>query len=437
MFEPQHLASVIELSKMGMVGTNFDFPKASQFLTSNQLDPSDFYFNRNNPLTPFCYYRDYLLIDLQAFTSDALESYQVPDMINYGQGRIKRALSRNNYQIFINLIDKRLALYSYIKIFNQLSDTEKYNLFWYIYKRTNMNLAYFSKEFINYIMSFKEWQTAIKPDQQNANTIYLGLPFKTKYFDNCYNWSLDINTAIYQACQLGNVGNVYSGEIHSQAILSSWFMRDRKEITVFPSDIAAIKAVNLPTLEEILVEVDKVNIWKLFHEFAHKLKEEFFLHPRGIHGISHTKRVLFLCILLESLGVNDVDHIRLLAYCAICHDIGRINDNMDPKHGYFSYLKAKKLNLLDHLNLEEQEIIHFIVENHSIDDQQALANLSIYEIESKEKTIYLYKIFKDADALDRIRIFDLNINRLRNPISSQLLLLARQLFYHPAFDPVL
>ncbi len=144
------------------------------------------------------------------------------------------------------------------------------------------------------------------------------------------------------------------------------------------------------------------------------MKRELFINPSGIHGIQHAEevRVLTRLIIEDEETINE-EEAKILEDAALYHDIGRIDDSKDNEHGKRSYQKIKDLNLVDYLNTEKGEILKYLIENHCIEDEIAFQKVRGYDIKDSDKAILLLKALKDADALDRVRIGDLDINYLR------------------------
>ena len=69
-------------------------------------------------------------------------------------------------------------------------------------------------------------------------------------------------------------------------------------------------------------------------------RQEFRLDWDGIHGAPHWSRVRHNGLMLaEQTGANS----RVVEYFAFIHDLGRLNDNHDPEHGYRAALIAEKI----------------------------------------------------------------------------------------------
>ena len=127
---------------------------------------------------------------------------------------------------------------------------------------------------------------------------------------------------------------------------------------------------------------------------------------------------------LKCLSVADRN---VLCNEALWHDTGRKNDNYCEEHGYSGYINYKD----DCMGASEKpnDIVSFLIKYHSrpdADGYKEIATNPVLNVQ-KERVTLLYDIFKDADALDRVRlgIRDLDVNQLRCPESHNLTLVAR------------
>ena len=104
-----------------------------------------------------------------------------------------------------------------------------------------------------------------------------------------------------------------------------------------------------------------------------------------------------------------------MAFCgAYIHDLARTGDGKEPEHGANAVIKYfdKFNHLWDkyQLSAEEREWIKQAVTQHSIREQ----------LTPNDKGYAVMAILKDADALDRCRIGDLNPRWLRHAESRML-----------------
>ena len=157
------------------------------------------------------------------------------------------------------------------------------------------------------------------------------------------------------------------------------------------------------------------------------IKEKYLYHSL-FHGLHHSEKVLLFAYML---GINyDLSKIdmQILIDAAIYHDIGRFDETEDAFHGLNSARKIEKV-VDSEIYQDEQNlaILKAICDGHSRNDKYINLVADDYGITEENLNRYqlLYKILKDADALDRTRFMKtstavLNEKFLRFPFSKQL-----------------
>lgn len=191
-----------------------------------------------------------------------------------------------------------------------------------------------------------------------------------------------------------------------------------------PEQGAGLTKIRFLNLGEVFATADIENE---FERYAENINSQSFLNPYGIHGIGHAKRVLFLCLTLSFLNNLDESDKQILADASLFHDIGRVNDEDCELHGYFSFKKIIESRLVRNSNPMDTEVLKYVVENHCTPDKNAFRRVNNCNIANKVKAVRLLKLFKDADALDRVRTNDLDMNYLRFTHSKLLLEVSQQL----------
>jgi len=154
------------------------------------------------------------------------------------------------------------------------------------------------------------------------------------------------------------------------------------------------------------------------------LKQDFFDHKSSLHGINHTYRVMCLTMYIsESEGLKKET---LPALCAaFIHDLARKDDGYCTQHGSWS-VKTK-------LPVFKQRFLKVGLTDTDITKVgKAVANHSVRNEFKKSDEAYLVTaILKDADALDRIRLGEDNLDEkyLRLESSRNFINFAKELFY--------
>ena len=112
------------------------------------------------------------------------------------------------------------------------------------------------------------------------------------------------------------------------------------------------------------------------------------------HGIAHTARVLFATHLLAyAINLND-DERNACYVAAIIHDLGKRSDREGAEHGYNSMIRFK-------------ERIYELIESNSLANR-ILQSVQYHSVADKDcpstvQNDIIWKVLKDADALDRSR----------------------------------
>jgi len=135
--------------------------------------------------------------------------------------------------------------------------------------------------------------------------------------------------------------------------------------------------------------------------------------PSDLHGLGHTARVMVWAAVLT----RGTCWFEPVVWAAACHDLRREDDGPDPEHGFRAgvwvrqVLPSRLRQPLHNLELIAQACDwHVCPDRHSGWDHEVLWYL------------------KDADGLDRVRLYDLDPSYLRHAETRQWIKAARQLF---------
>jgi uncharacterized protein len=162
-------------------------------------------------------------------------------------------------------------------------------------------------------------------------------------------------------------------------------------------------------------------------------KSSWLSHNSELHGVDHMARVFILqeliCDKLEEQGI--AVNREVVRWASMAHDVGRIDDGIDLEHGTRS-AKWINDNLHNQMSPEMLDMVTYIVHWHVPPDSEA------------PKMTTELKVLKDADALDRVRLGDLDTRYLRTSVTRELIDLAENLYQayldnhvDDAFDAVL
>jgi hypothetical protein len=150
---------------------------------------------------------------------------------------------------------------------------------------------------------------------------------------------------------------------------------------------------------------------------------ELFSHASTLHGQAHVSRVMVHAFrLLEATGWWE-EAPRLWA-AVYLHDIARTHDGVCHRHGADAMAKLKGV----------PELRDLFASGGVVDSDYAPIRTAVVhhalprELDSGHPHWRLTSLLKDADALDRVRLGDLDPRYLRNPQAQEMIAFAQMLF---------
>ena len=307
-----------------------------------------------------------------------------------------------------------------------------YSIFLQLYRRSDYGFALLSTETLSAIIKEKTLDEWKKTNELLGNfpekiKIFRGGNSQSQPYQSALSWTTDINIANFFATRLGKKsGYIACAMIGKEDILEFFQHSSEKEILIQP------KAKSFQLLEVITVKgldyVDRVLplVADRYLEYREKLSELDFAMDSVVHGELHEARVMLLCILLaREMNIPD-DDVDVLCTAAIYHDTGRDNDGEDYEHGE----KGCQYYVSDVEN--PNPLVEFLCAYHCLPDEIGYRYIEKDPTLSKDsiRVKRLFNVFKDADALDRVRFgtLDLDLNQLRCPVSKTMTLVARLVF---------
>ena len=195
-----------------------------------------------------------------------------------------------------------------------------------------------------------------------------------------------------------------------------------------------LKELRKENIDKIEIEAFRKQIreskyLELYKDILYDVDDTLFYQSEK-HGIYHNLRVsMFIFSLANTLKLEEKDLI-LLLWAALYHDIGRINDVRDDDHGKRSGTLITKMKL--GFSAEDKKIIKTIVTCHSLPDETLKEEANKNKVEDLERCERLFKILKDADGLDRVRLEYpyVKLDFLRTNAAKQLVPVAYELYYN-------
>ncbi len=333
----------------------------------------------------------------------------------------------NDYRCAAFALKDGLAMDYFNMLFEKkLKVKDLYETFINIYNLADYGFKKLNRETFDWILESKleaqklETMDRLKPLPEVV-TIYRGYTEGISVPEwNAYSWTTDIRKANFFATRLGdNDSEIIVGEVPKNKIIEFIDGRGEKEILVKYEDVEIKDRIAVWGIDKIIDILPEV--YEKLEEYEDYIDEFEFISD--VHGAEHTKRVLLHMLILCHLMNIPKEEIDILCTAVTYHDVGRHCDGIDDDHGRAS----REIYEEDVKN--PSPIIAFLIEYHSLPDEIGYKEIGENPIlsDNKEMVTRLYKIFKDADGLDRVRLGlkDLDITYLRTEYSKHLTKIAR------------
>lgn len=387
-------------------------------------------------LTSLVYWDGAVFVEIMAYEENFIKQVKIKEMIDQQYAKIKQILKGSNAKLGSLLYlcngNARYLIFKYL--YNKIPDNQKYELFKNLYVSSEYGFQMFTEEFIKDVMKHKEPISLVKmiqnfPRAYNGKiAIYRGMCSKSTPAEKAWSWTTDFNTAVFFATRFGLTGKVLQGYVLINDVIDYINDRNEFEVLVNPQDVINIREIEFYDFAKIQDELDEAGVIDQYHNYVVNIDADSYDNPKGIHGVLHAKRVLLLALTIGYYEKLSEEDIEILAWAAIIHDIGRDHDLEDEEHGAASWGKAYENGIIpEHFNEEELNLLKYLVETHSQPDSTLTKyDMIKYNLNDELRTLVLYKVFKDADGLDRVRTHDLNSKYLRTDSATKMILLAHQ-----------
>lgn len=253
-------------------------------------------------------------------------------------------------------------------------------------------------------------------------TLYRGGGDKSTPLSSTISWTRNPAVAVFFATRLTEEGGcLYTAHVKKEDIFEC--VGDTEaECMVFPGKIGSVEVIELygvawlkPALTRIAPSYQR---YIASADYCHIN----FEHKSEIHTELHSRHVLLFALLLADLYDLKNEDVDALAEAALYHDTGRLNDEEDTQHGTYS---AKKY---EQFHKNPDPVVPFLMRYHCKPDKEGESAIATTPAlaSQQERANRLFALFKDADALDRLRLgqFELDFTQLRTAQAQKLVLIA-------------
>jgi hypothetical protein len=214
-----------------------NYEEIKTFLVSYGLDPDKFYYT-GRMFNEYSYANGTVIIDMALINKQYFDMMDMKKRIEVNEKIHAELLADKDYHGILFLIDKPYRFHRYIKLFKDIPDKDKYQIFIDIYTSSEYGFNEIPQSFIETLI--KKYKPA---DVHNINTdedeliVYRGESSKSTPYDKSFSWTLDKNVAIKFAMRFNQEGRVYQGFVKTKDILCYLDCKHEKEVLISPGKV--------------------------------------------------------------------------------------------------------------------------------------------------------------------------------------------------------
>jgi len=229
------------------------FPTKGEFDATVEylgVDPDKIFYNKNSIIGPYVYWDGPLFYEFPAgLDMKAMEMFRTKDAIAYFQSKMDRMLKSKDYVTVFSIIDKKILFPMFIKMYDEIPDSQKYNVFIDLYVRSEYGFETLPHKLIRDVFSKREmsakWKKRMtdfgrkaRTNEDGTVTIYRGENTRSTRQDAAYSWTLSRKTAVFFANRFSKgTGKIVKIDVDPSVVLDYLEDRGEAEVLIFPKNI--------------------------------------------------------------------------------------------------------------------------------------------------------------------------------------------------------
>ncbi|NFH01592.1 hypothetical protein FC831_15215 [Clostridium botulinum] len=204
-----------------------------ELIIKNGLDINKFY-KVEGKFHPYCYINNTVYVEIYSLNESDFNNLRVKEMIEKREQMHEECIEDKDYERLFIYIDKPYRMDWYVKLFNEIPNDRKYEIFRGIYSSMEYGFDNIDRQFLDKIFKYNNLD---RKQFDDITTIYRGETEESTPYNYAYSWTTDLKTAEWFANRFDSDGVVYKGYVKKEHILD--YIEDRKEseILAFPENV--------------------------------------------------------------------------------------------------------------------------------------------------------------------------------------------------------
>lgn len=214
------------------------------FIKEEGYNPNNFY-KIEGKLFKYAYINNTVFIEIYGDISKFnFQTQMIKDRIQQVEKAHKKCIENRDYERLFNLIDKPYRFDWFMKLYSDIPDKNKYNIFRNIYISSEYGFDEIPRDFLEDVFSYNvsiNWLTEY--EDEDIITIYRGEGCYSTCYRDAYSWTLDFKVAQFFATRFDDNGEIYKGKVKKKHILDYIESRNESEVLVYPENVFDVVSV--------------------------------------------------------------------------------------------------------------------------------------------------------------------------------------------------
>lgn len=221
-------------------------PTTEQFYSVVELldiDADDIYYNPSSFLDRFVYLSKFIYFPLYDFSIEGLKMINPADKLKKMHKAFEELEKQKDYISIFEFMEKKLLIPTYIQIFDQIPNDQKYEIFVSLHIRSEFGFDMFTNEFLKKIFSFrkfsKEYPKRMRKLKAKVTGDFIVYHGNNKNYNpkDEYSWTLKLETAKFFANRFDNKGKISKKKISIENVIDFFDQRGEDEIIILTDNL--------------------------------------------------------------------------------------------------------------------------------------------------------------------------------------------------------
>ena len=227
-----------------------EFDEAVEYLG---IDPDFVFYNPKDIISPIMYWKGPVYEPFHGnLNMEALKMMRTKERLDQKTEQMDKMITKKDYEALFSRMDKKILIPTFVKMYKEIPDNQKYDIFTDLYVRSEYGFQMFPIEIIKDCFNkratskdhnerMEELKKDMKLNDDGTVTVYRGENTKSAKSDDAFSWTLTKKTAKFFAERFSKgTGKINEKKIDPKEIIDYLPHRGESEVILFPKKFGTL-----------------------------------------------------------------------------------------------------------------------------------------------------------------------------------------------------